>query len=141
MFCKKLFINLYCALVFNKTKRQKIRRVLLNQDHTCFSEQQNQNTDIQKQYNSVNEQVQYLKEHCDVRNCKPATGDLRKYQLEIVKFAADFFKEIEKLGIKPFLISGNLLGHVRHNGFVPWDDDLDFGLMRDDYEKLIKYCF
>ena len=51
MSAKKLFINLYCALVADKTKRQKIRRVLLNQD--CTEILQQQNTDIQKQYNDV----------------------------------------------------------------------------------------
>lgn len=88
----------------------------------------------------LSRQVNFFKTHFDIKDCKPATGALRKQQLDTVQFATNFFKEIESLGIKPFLISGNLLGYVRHNGFIPWDDDLDFGLMRDDYEKLIKYC-
>ena len=85
-------------------------------------------------------QLDYLKEHADITTLKPATGKLRQEQLELVDFAKNFFEEIKELDIKPFLIGGNLLGAVRHKGFVPWDDDLDFGLMREDYDKLVSFA-
>lgn len=93
-----------------------------------------------KRIDELQEQVDYFKRHADIRCMKPADGKLRERQLELVKGAAEFLHKIEKLEINPFLYSGNLLGYVRHNGFIPWDDDIDFALMRNEYEKLKGYC-
>ena len=51
------------------------------------------------------------------------------------------FNEIDKvceaLGIKYFACSGTFLGAVRHGGFIPWDDDLDLCMLRDDYNRFL----
>lgn len=70
----------------------------------------------------------------------PATGLLRDLQLSNLKYVIEMNQFLEKeIDIHPFLEGGSLLGAVRHNGFIPWDDDMDQGLLREDFTKLIEY--
>lgn len=60
--------------------------------------------------------------------------------MELVDLSWFVFHAVEELEIRLFLCGRNLLGYIRHNGFIPWDDDIDFELIREDYERLYKYC-
>ena len=60
--------------------------------------------------------------------------DMKSIELEIMD-------EIDRVcvahGVQYYLGYGSLLGAVRHGGFIPWDDDMDIVMMRDQYELLI----
>ncbi len=60
---------------------------------------------------------------------------LHACQTEILK---DLIEGTEKHGINVFLLYGSLIGAVRHHGPIPWDDDLDVGMTRSDYNKFLK---
>lgn len=57
---------------------------------------------------------------------------LQSLELMILK---DFIKICEENNLTYYMYAGSLLGAVRHNGFIPWDDDLDVVMFRDDFEK------
>lgn len=88
----------------------------------------------------LKDEIQYLKDHFDIKDMLPEKGFCRKEQLDLVEFVETFLKGISTLDINPFLIAGNLLGVYRYRGFIPWDDDIDFGLIRHEYNTLVDYC-
>lgn len=62
---------------------------------------------------------------------------LRRLQIAELMILHQFIKVCEQLNLSYFLVGGSLLGAVRHEGFIPWDDDIDVGMPRYDYDKFV----
>ena len=63
---------------------------------------------------------------------------LARLHLHLYRVLGELDRVCEELGIRYFLIAGSVLGAVRHEGIIPWDDDIDVGLLRRDYDKLLR---
>lgn len=65
---------------------------------------------------------------------------LEKVHIVQLHMALEVKRICMKHDIKYSIIAGTLLGAVRHKGFIPWDDDLDIGMTRENYDRFIKVC-
>ena len=64
-----------------------------------------------------------------------ALKKLQRSELDILIAVA---KLCDEHGLRWWLDSGTALGAIRHEGFIPWDDDIDIGMPRDDYDRFLK---
>lgn len=98
-----------------------------------------------------NETMEETKKRVFLRMPK-ATGRLRNIQSAENYILKRVKKVCDDNGLELFLVGGTLLGAVRHKGFIPWDNDIDIGMMKVDYLKLrelfekdeeltVQYCY
>lgn len=119
--------------------------------NNLFCKQTNQKLDnienrLQNELNTVNEKLNYatfiqdkkwkMLEKTILQGMAPAKGKLRELQLEIYQLLVFLKKTCIQNNLTFWIQGGTLLGAVRHQGFVPWDDDIDCGMPRQDLDKL-----
>lgn len=63
---------------------------------------------------------------------------LKEVQSKVIDILVKFHYFCESNKIDYYIIGGTLIGAVRHNGIIPWDDDIDVGLPRESYDKLLE---
>lgn len=80
---------------------------------------------------------QYKKDKIDITKVPPAQGLLRDIQLANLALLKELVYVCEKNNFKYILDAGTILGAIRHTGFIPWDDDIDILMFREDYEKIV----
>lgn len=79
----------------------------------------------------------YKYRNIDITTLPPATGQLRDIQLANLALLKELDYVCKQNGLTYWLDGGTLIGAVRHKGFIPWDDDIDTAMPREDYEKVI----
>lgn len=66
--------------------------------------------------------------------------ELRQVQLTEKEMLEEVDRICVKRGIHYNMVGGTMLGAIRHGGFIPWDDDADIAMLRDEYEKFVEAC-
>ncbi len=89
---------------------------------------------ILKSSNKKRVKVNY-KKYKDITKIPPAEGFLRDYQLALFSILKEFDRICTSHNLRYWLSGGTLLGAKRHKGFIPWDDDVDVDMIREDYDK------
>lgn len=64
--------------------------------------------------------------------------DLKILQNELLNILKVFKEKCDENGLTYYMFFGSLIGTVRHHGFIPWDDDIDIAMPRDDYDKFVR---
>ena len=65
---------------------------------------------------------------------------LREQQLVELEIMKEIHRVCKEYNIRYWLMYGSLIGAVRHDGFIPWDDDIDIAMPRKDYNKFVEVC-
>ena len=70
------------------------------------------------------------------RNGYMVSSEMKKVWAVELDLLNEFARVCDKYRLKWFAHAGTMLGAVRHHGFIPWDDDIDVVMPREDYERL-----
>lgn len=93
---------------------------------------------VRKQQEQIDTLHYFLNAYADITKLPPTKDEnLRNLQLALVEMIRIFDKLCKKHNLQYFLCGGNVIGAVRHKGFIPWDDDVDVTMPREDYDKIL----
>lgn len=92
---------------------------------------------VQHYEENINTLLTFMNNYMDITEYPKAKGALRMVQLGDVLLLRIVDKVCQQNNIKYWVDAGTCLGMVRHGGFIPWDDDMDINMMRDDYERAV----
>lgn len=107
---------------YNMLKERKINCLVHDMDQIAISQMSRQ--DILDRRDMEN----------DIEKNKKITEEIQK---ELLPLLHEVKRVCDENDINYFLCAGSALGAVRHNGFIPWDDDIDIGMLRKDYDKFV----
>lgn len=93
---------------------------------------------LQQKIDFLHKQNQYIyvKLSGDIKSIPDAKGTLRQKQIQLFEALVDFDKIMQKEGILYWIDYGTLLGAIRHQKFIPWDDDVDVSMDEKNLQKL-----
>lgn len=84
--------------------------------------------------------MNYIEETSKMKNIVLSNEELDKIKKIELNLLQEFIGVCSKLNLKYYVLGGTMLGTVRHHGFIPWDDDIDVALPREDYVIFCKKC-
>jgi len=154
---KKRIIKLLSCLIPIKKYRKRFRCKYMNGERDAFTPLSNNEysklIDIENKLAEYSETIFYIKSivdsiafkqsiylnhYVDIKNVIPARAGMKQIQeerLEALNYVVDI---LEKHNIQYWLDGGTLLGAVRHNSFIPWDNDIDIAFWMSDRDRIIK---